>query len=276
MREGRARLGEADWHVMNRGARRLDIFKTPADRSAFLSMLGRYAADHHAKVLGYRLRPNHFHLLLRATGRDLGRVMHSLTFQYARHFNRTHGFKGHLFEHAYFSHPQRHAVRVAWLVRHLQSPGYLGRADAAGIVDPRPVLDACPELRAFEKSGDFALVRGRAQPIKGGPVYKNRMLKAFPELKPLAEAEIREVHAWILKAIGGRRFGKLGRKLEPASIAISLTRAAVPWAPPTIAKVLGTSAPAIAMAEFRLRRRQKQDDELDAFLKAVERKLGLA
>lgn len=276
MREGRARLGEADWHVMNRGARRLDIFKTPADRAVFLEMLGRYADDHRAKVLAYRLRPNHFHLVVRATGRDLGLLMHSLTFQYARHFNRAHGLKGHLFEHAYFSHPQRRLARVAWLVRHLRSPGYAGRGDPAGVVDPRPVLDACGDFRAFEKSGDLSRVRGRARPLPGGPVYKTRMLKAYPELRPLAEAEIREVHAWLLKQIGGRRFGALGRKLEPGSIAISLTRAAVPWAPPMIAKVLGTSAPAIAMAEFRLRRRQKQDKELDAFLRALERKLGLA
>ncbi len=62
LRSGR---GTADipFHVMNRGARRLELFETPADYRAFLFCLAESLEKIPVRLVAYCLMPNHFHLV---------------------------------------------------------------------------------------------------------------------------------------------------------------------------------------------------------------------
>jgi REP-associated tyrosine transposase len=46
---------------------------------------------------------NHYHLVLRTPEPNIAAGMHRLNLVYARAFNRTHGFEGHLFDRRYWS-----------------------------------------------------------------------------------------------------------------------------------------------------------------------------
>ena len=52
------------FHVLNRGVRRSNLFRTPGDYAAFLAVLKVAAARVAMRVLAYVLMPNHWHLVL--------------------------------------------------------------------------------------------------------------------------------------------------------------------------------------------------------------------
>lgn len=52
------------FHVMNRGARRMTLFETPADYRAFLHCLRASKEKVPVRLLAYCLMPNHFHLVV--------------------------------------------------------------------------------------------------------------------------------------------------------------------------------------------------------------------
>jgi putative transposase len=91
-------------HVVQRGNGRRDIFLAPEDRADYLARvhyaLRRFGGALHA----YVLMSNHVHLLVTPAERGgVGRLMHSLSGNYARGFNRRHERSGTLWEGRYRS-----------------------------------------------------------------------------------------------------------------------------------------------------------------------------
>jgi REP element-mobilizing transposase RayT len=87
----------AVYHVTSRGNERKAIFRTNADREAFLAFLGQTVKRFGWSVTAWVLMTNHFHLVIQTPEPNLSRGMHWLNGSYAGRFNRGHKRWGHLF-----------------------------------------------------------------------------------------------------------------------------------------------------------------------------------
>ncbi len=91
-------------HITQRGNRREDIFFTDEDRQAYLDWLKEYAEKYEVAILAYCLMTNHIHLIaVPATETGLQQVLKPLHMRYAQRFNRTRGWKGHVWQGRFFS-----------------------------------------------------------------------------------------------------------------------------------------------------------------------------
>nr|WP_296094992.1 transposase [uncultured Dorea sp.] len=93
----------AIYHLMERGIRRMEIFREEMDYEIFLLILKKIAENYRMKVHAYCLMTNHIHLLLETTDYEIGKIMQKIAGDYARTYNRKYGYKGHLFENRYKS-----------------------------------------------------------------------------------------------------------------------------------------------------------------------------
>ncbi len=89
--------------MMERGIRRMEIFKDEMDYEIFLIILKKVTEQHDAKVHAYCLMTNHVHLLIETKNCEIGKLMQKVAGDYARTYNRKHGYRGHLFEDRYKS-----------------------------------------------------------------------------------------------------------------------------------------------------------------------------
>jgi putative transposase len=94
------------YHVTSRGNRHEAIFVDDGDRDRFLVMFSEVAVLFRWHCHAYCLMSNHYHLLLETPEGNISVGMHRLNGNYARWFNRRHGFEGHLFQDRF------HAVLV--------------------------------------------------------------------------------------------------------------------------------------------------------------------
>ena len=90
-------------HVMIRGIERGSIFLDDADRSEFLTRVGRLAQASRTSVYAFVLMNNHVHMLLKSGNEGLPTFMRRLLSGYAQYFNRRHKRVGHLFQNRYKS-----------------------------------------------------------------------------------------------------------------------------------------------------------------------------
>lgn len=82
------RPNPAGWfHVMNRGARRQEIFLDDDDRQFFVSLLSGLQRRFEVRVVSYCLMSNHYHLALRCPEPGLSSAMQWLGSRYTRRFN---------------------------------------------------------------------------------------------------------------------------------------------------------------------------------------------
>jgi len=147
------------WHVFNRGARRLDLFRDDEDYAAFLGML-QYALKASGAILwAVTLMSNHYHLVLYASTRQLTACMIRVNRLYARYHNRKYGLVGHAFDGPYKAYPQPSALllmrTIAYVFMNPVAAGitrrpedyrwscvrdYLGLPGSAFRVDPAAVM----------------------------------------------------------------------------------------------------------------------------------------
>ncbi|HWM24003.1 MAG TPA: transposase [Chthoniobacterales bacterium] len=93
----RIQYAGARYHVMSRGDRRQNIFRSDKDRILFLETLARACGKTQWQVHAYCLMSNHFHLVVETPGGNLVAGMKWLLGTYTMRFNRTHRYSGHLF-----------------------------------------------------------------------------------------------------------------------------------------------------------------------------------
>lgn len=86
------------YHVTSRGNERRPIFRSDADRSAFLDFLGTTVLRFGWSVTAYVLMTNHVHLVIQTPEPNLSRGMHWLNGRYAGWYNRKRQRSGHLFQ----------------------------------------------------------------------------------------------------------------------------------------------------------------------------------
>jgi putative transposase len=93
-------------HITQRGNNRQAVFSTCDDRRRYLDLLGEYATDNGAHVLGYCLMTNHVHLVAVPEREDsLARTLGRVHSEYALAFNRSEQRSGHLWQNRFFSCP---------------------------------------------------------------------------------------------------------------------------------------------------------------------------
>ena len=85
------------YHVMNRGARKMDIFNTDAERKLFLELLGQVHKRYQIEIHAYCLMNNHYHLLLKTPLANLSKAMKHLNGVYVQRYNKVNQIDGPLF-----------------------------------------------------------------------------------------------------------------------------------------------------------------------------------
>jgi putative transposase len=94
-RRRRAGSGGLILHVINRGAKRAELFATPNDYRAFENLLFETKKRVKIPLLSYCLMPNHWHLVVWPdSDQSLSRFMQALTFTHAIRWNAFRGLNG--------------------------------------------------------------------------------------------------------------------------------------------------------------------------------------
>lgn len=145
------------FHVMNRGARRANIFRDDKDRRLFVDLLGRFCKKNGIKLTAWCLMANHYHTEPSAEGTPLTQLMHDLDGTYARLFNEKYDLNGCLFQGRFKSMSISGDRGLAYVSRYIhlnprdvgQDPlrypwsscrSYLGLEPVPEWLDPMPVL----------------------------------------------------------------------------------------------------------------------------------------
>ncbi|MBN2001656.1 transposase [candidate division KSB1 bacterium] len=87
------------YHLYNRGANRMKIFKSTGNYYFLLKRMAKYIPRFKISMIAYCLMPNHYHFLIRQNSDlDIGKFMQSVFNSYVKAFNNLYGRTGTLFE----------------------------------------------------------------------------------------------------------------------------------------------------------------------------------
>ena len=100
-RKPRIEFNGALYHVVARGNRKENIFRTKGDYERYLELISRYKERYHYRLYAFVLMPNHLHLLMEAADVQLSKIMQGLQQSYTAYFNRKYDSVGHLFQGRY-------------------------------------------------------------------------------------------------------------------------------------------------------------------------------
>lgn len=101
-------------HVTQRGNRRLPVFFSDADRTAYIDLLAQGCAAAGVDCLGWCLMDNHVHLILVPRHADgLRAALGEAHRRYTRRINFREGWRGYLFQGRFASYPMDDAHLVA-------------------------------------------------------------------------------------------------------------------------------------------------------------------
>ena len=90
------------YHLFNRGAHRVSIFREPDNYLFVLRKLKAYCASLNLAPIAYCLLPNHYHLLIRQDGAHPAGLLPQRVFNsYSKAYNKRYGHSGTLFEGSY-------------------------------------------------------------------------------------------------------------------------------------------------------------------------------
>ena len=107
------------YHVMVRGNGHQVIFEKTQDYQKMYDLLGDAITKYELELIAWCFMPNHIHLLLCDTKRQLSKAMQSLCTSYARYFNAQTDHDGHLFQNRFRSEPIETDQRLLDTVRYI-------------------------------------------------------------------------------------------------------------------------------------------------------------
>ena len=101
-------------HITQRGNNRANVFRSDADRCAYLEILKEYSQKYGLTILGYCLMPNHVHLIAVPSSDDsLAKGIGRTHLRYAQLYNWRNDQCGHFWQGRFFSCPMDEAHYVA-------------------------------------------------------------------------------------------------------------------------------------------------------------------
>jgi REP element-mobilizing transposase RayT len=118
-RKARITIAGAVHHVMSRGIDGMPIFRSDADRTAFLAILSNQLQKSGYQLYAWVLMPNHYHLVLRTTDYPLAACMRSVNSRYAQYFRKQLSTRGYLFQDRYKSIVTQDQNYVEELIRYV-------------------------------------------------------------------------------------------------------------------------------------------------------------
>jgi len=304
----------AVYHVMNRGLARQPVFRTAADRAAFLATVAEAHARWGSEVYAYCLMDTHYHLVLRTPEATLPRVMRHLNGIYTQRFNRAHGRDGPLFRgryralcidaDAYLGAVVRYVHRNPVEARLVRDPGAFRWSSHRAYLAPRrrprwlrvqPLLGALGGPRGFHAyvlAGNdaplAALYQQRRLPALLGaeafraairrrarPPQREHVRRERQLLRP-AVAEVLQV---VARAYGvppaALRAGGRGRRQEGRQVALWLVKTHCDLTHAETARQFGLGSPGSARwACAQLRAQVRGDRRLRRRLADLEAELG--
>jgi len=102
----RPKAEKIGWHVLARGARRLELFHDLQDYDRFLSILKYSLSNSNTLLWAFTLMSNHYHLVLYASTEEVTACMRRLDTMYSHYHNERYGLVGHAFDGPYRSYWQ--------------------------------------------------------------------------------------------------------------------------------------------------------------------------
>lgn len=97
----RVHCGPSRWHVFARGARRLQLYRDPADYENFLNCLKFALRESGCLLWAYALMSNHYHLVLFGDSDQVTACMYRVNRLYAGYHNQRYHLGGHVFDGPY-------------------------------------------------------------------------------------------------------------------------------------------------------------------------------
>jgi REP element-mobilizing transposase RayT len=87
------------YHIYNRGARQVTIFREPTNYHFTISKITEYSQANQISIIAYCLMPNHYHFLVRQDGNKPAGNLPQLVFNsYSKAYNKKYVHSGTLFE----------------------------------------------------------------------------------------------------------------------------------------------------------------------------------
>lgn len=110
------------YHIYNRGAHRVSIFREHGNYLFVLGKMKRYLAELQLTAIAYCLMPNHYHYLLRQDGEQRAGLLPQRVFNsYSKAYNRRYQHSGTLFEDNYKIIPVEDEAYLLHLCRYIHA-----------------------------------------------------------------------------------------------------------------------------------------------------------
>ncbi|MDD2229724.1 MAG: transposase [Candidatus Cloacimonetes bacterium] len=103
------------YHIYNRAAQSLLLFKNAEDYQKCLSLMNRYMDSPDFSMVAFCLMPNHYHFFMHQNGEcPIYMIMNKIWFSYSKYYNRKYGGKGSIFAG---KTQHKHVDKDAYLLR---------------------------------------------------------------------------------------------------------------------------------------------------------------
>jgi REP element-mobilizing transposase RayT len=110
------------YHIYNRGARRLTIFRERTNFLFVISKIQKYSQNKEVRVIAYCLMPNHYHFLVRQDGIEpAGNLAQAVFNSYSKAYNKKYGHSGTLFEGRYRAKAIQTSEHLLHLCRYIHA-----------------------------------------------------------------------------------------------------------------------------------------------------------
>jgi REP element-mobilizing transposase RayT len=109
----------AIYHITTRGNEKRPIFFEERDYLKLIEILSEAKTKYLIKIYSYVLMPNHYHLLMETSEKNLCAAMHFIQTKYASYVNNAYNRTGHLFQGRYKSIVVDKESYLAELVRYI-------------------------------------------------------------------------------------------------------------------------------------------------------------
>lgn len=110
------------YHIYNRGARRLTIFREPTNYLMVIRKIKEYSQANDIAMIAYCLEPNHYHFLCRQDGDvPAGIVPQSVFNSYTKAYNKRYDQSGTLFEGRFRAKPVQSLPHLLHLCRYIHA-----------------------------------------------------------------------------------------------------------------------------------------------------------